>query len=147
MKTLYVAMAIGVGLLVPLQASMNARLMRELGHPFLGGLVNFVIGFAALALTALALRVPFPDPKTIAVPWWAWLGGLCGASFVIVSAASIGKIEASLLVACLVLGNLGAALVFDHFGWMGLPVRPLNAERLLGAGLLIAGVIVLSRSR
>ncbi|MNO09916.1 hypothetical protein D3C81_2334530 [compost metagenome] len=36
-----------------------------------------------------------------------------------------------------------ASLALDHFGLMGLPERPLNMGKVLGALLLVAGVVVL----
>ena len=38
------------------------------------------------------------------------------------------------------------ALVLDHFGWIGLPGREVGAMRILGAGLLLAGAVLITRN-
>lgn len=143
----WILLTIGVGLLLPLQSAMNAALMRALGHPFLAGATNFLVGFAAIATYAIVTRVPTAGAQLAAVPWWAWLGGFCGAAFVLTAAVSVGKIGATLMVGCIVAGNLTASLVFDHFGWLGLSVRSFTLERAIGVALLVSGVIVLARAR
>lgn len=38
-----------------------------------------------------------------------------------------------------------ASITFDHFGWLGLAQRTIDLPRLIGAGLLIAGVVLIRR--
>jgi transporter family-2 protein len=38
-----------------------------------------------------------------------------------------------------------ASLVLDRYGLVGFPVHPVSAVRLLGAGLVIAGVVLVQR--
>ena len=45
------------------------------------------------------------------------------------------------------LGQLGAALALDTFGWLGLPRLPLSPTRILGALLLLAGVLLIQWKR
>ena len=37
------------------------------------------------------------------------------------------------------------AALIDHFGWFGSTVRPMDVSRLIGLGLLLAGVWLLNR--
>jgi len=42
-----------------------------------------------------------------------------------------------------VLGQLVAALVLDHFGWLGVPRIPINAWRIAGAvGLFVSALLM-----
>ncbi|MBN9002955.1 MAG: DMT family transporter, partial [Rhizobiales bacterium] len=34
-------------------------------------------------------------------------------------------------------------VVFDHFGLLGLQQQPVNLARLLGAGMLVSGVVLI----
>ena len=38
-----------------------------------------------------------------------------------------------------------AAIALDHYGWLGFPVRPLDAWRAAGALLVIVGMFLLAR--
>jgi len=35
------------------------------------------------------------------------------------------------------------SIVFDHFGILGMPVHEISAMRLLGAALLVGGVVLI----
>jgi transporter family-2 protein len=38
-----------------------------------------------------------------------------------------------------------ASIVVDHYGLLGFAQQPVSATRLLGAGLLLAGVVLVAR--
>ena len=38
-----------------------------------------------------------------------------------------------------------AALALDHFGWLGLPVRPITLVKLAGVALIVGGVLLVRR--
>ena len=142
MNWIYAALALMAGALLPLQALINARL----GHSTTGGLFasacSFLVGTIALALVLLVTRQALPSLDTVArLPAWTWLGGLFGAAFVVVATLAIPRIGASSLVALVVLGQMAASLALDHFGILQAP-KPVDMLRLLGALLIIAGVLL-----
>ena len=46
----------------------------------------------------------------------------------------------------IVTGQVIASLVLDHFGMVGFAIHPVNAWRLLGGALLVAGVLIVLRT-
>jgi transporter family-2 protein len=82
-------------------------------------------------------------------PKSSWLklvtGGLLGAIYVVTAILVTPRLGAAALVAVTVTGQLVAALVMDHFGWLGLPLQPLSSARIVGAVLLMAGVLLMTR--
>jgi transporter family-2 protein len=48
-----------------------------------------------------------------------------------------------LLAAAGIVGQLGASLLIDHYGWFGMPVQPATPTRLIGVALLAAGVVLI----
>jgi transporter family-2 protein len=38
-----------------------------------------------------------------------------------------------------------ASLVLDHYGWVGFPEHPISGIRLLGAALVILGVVLVQK--
>jgi transporter family-2 protein len=100
----------------------------------------------SLALGRLALRDPIPSANTIArVPWWAWSGGILGAIFIALSIVTIPKLGGAGYIALLVTGQMIAGLAFDQFGWLSIPERQIDLQRLLGVALLIGGVVLIRR--
>jgi transporter family-2 protein len=113
----------------------------------LAALISFVVGTAALIVYAGMSRLPMAGLRTAALaPWWAWLGGLFGALYVVAAILVTPRLGAASLVAVTVTGQLIAALVMDHFGWLGLPLQPFSGTRVLGALLLMGGVVLMTRN-
>jgi transporter family-2 protein len=50
---------------------------------------------------------------------------------------------AALMLASSIVGQLGAALVIDHYGLFGATVIPITATRVIGVTLLAVGVILI----
>jgi transporter family-2 protein len=73
------------------------------------------------------------------------MGGVLGALYVLSAIVVTPRLGASALVAVTVAGQLIAALVMDHYGWLGLPAQPLGVERVMGAMLLMGGVLLMTR--
>lgn len=146
-QTFFVLLVIVVGVVLPAQAGINAELRRNLGHPLLAGLVNFGGGFLILLLAALVARTGIPRWSTLSgAPWWAYLGGACGASLVLAGVVAAPRLGAALLIASLVMGQLVASVVIDHFGVLGYAVRPVSLARIAGIALLASGVFLIQRA-
>lgn len=134
------AIAVGAGLTV--QIGMNSTLARTIGSPLWASVVNFALGLLALVVCALALGSRIAPGTWPQVPSWAWFGGLLGASYV-ASVTLLGpRLGALALLALVLAGQLGAALLVDQAGALGFPRSPVTPSRLLGAALLIAGALL-----
>jgi transporter family-2 protein len=77
------------------------------------------------------------------VPWWGWLGGLCGASYVTAVFLLIPEIGTAATIALTVAGQQLASLFVDRYGLLRLPRRPLSAVRLAGVATLLVGVALI----
>lgn len=142
MNWTYALLALVAGALLPLQALINARL----GHATAGGLFasacSFLVGTLALSLVLLVARPAWPASEALLrLPPWMWAGGLLGAAFVVVATLAVPRIGAASLVAVVVLGQMAAALLLDRYGVLQ-PARAIDASRLLGAALVVAGVVL-----
>jgi len=80
------------------------------------------------------------------LPWYAWPGGLYGAFFVAIAAFAAPRIGLSPLITIGIAGQIVVALLLDHLGAFGLPREPVSVGRVLGALLVIAGVVLVRRS-
>lgn len=137
------AVLVGAGLTV--QVGMNATVRQVIDSPLVATIVNFSVGLAALALLALATGARMTPGSAAMVPGWAWLGGLLGAGYVVVTIVVGPRLGAAALVALTLSGQMLAALVVDHYGAIGFPQSPITASRLLGTALLVAGVLLVMR--
>ncbi|AWN35388.1 DMT family transporter [Methylobacterium radiodurans] len=140
------ALAVAAGISIVVQQALNANLRLALNSAAWSGVVSYAVGLACMGLLTLALKDPPPAASlALRLPWWAWSGGLFGALFVALAIFLVPQLGAATFIALLVAGQMFASLAFDHFGWMGLARQPIDPTRLLGALLLIGGVILIRR--
>jgi transporter family-2 protein len=142
---LLVLLGLASGAVLPVQASVNAAMGRQLGRPEWAALVNFVVGSIGLACWLLVQRAPIPSEAAGRAPWWAWSGGLLGAFFVSVVVLLAPRLGVATTLALAVAGQMAAAVLIDHMGWLGVPERAFDLSRAAGAALLVAGVVLLRR--
>ncbi len=146
-KTLIpVTLAALAGVSIVIQQVLNANLRTALNSAAWSGFMSYFVGLVFMVLFAVGMRDPLPSAAIASrIPWWAWSGGLFGAIFIVLAIYLVPQIGAATFIGLLVAGQMLASVTFDHFGWMGLAERPVDAPRLIGVALLIAGVVLIRR--
>ena len=141
-----VLLAVLVGLILPVQAGVNAQLRLTVGHPLMAAFISFAVGTLALGVILVMARVPLPSGRTVAMgPAWHWIGGMLGAAYIVAAVVLAPRLGAATLIASVVMGQMLASLVLDHFGWVGFAQQPVTPARLAGAILVAAGVALIRR--
>lgn len=141
--TIFALLAAGAGACIALQASANGNFRKNLGDNPLAAAGFSILGTIITAATALLiLRPPVPSASALReTPWWNWIGGPLGALIVLAGAALTARLGAALFIALVISGQLLCSLVLDHFALMGLNEQPVTMGRVLGAVLVVAGVV------
>jgi len=141
-----ILLALTAGAALPIQASLNGRLGKELGNPMLAALGSFVAGCLVLLVYLLATRTSFPSLGIVArIPPYLWIGGVLGGLYVTLAIILTPKLGVATTMGLVVAGQIGVSIILDHFGLLGLDKHPVSAGRLFGAILLAAGVILVKR--
>jgi len=68
-----------------------------------------------------------------------------GAIFIGLAILLVPQIGAATFLALLIAGQMLASMDRDHFGWLGLTQRLVDMPRVIGIGLLVAGVVLIRR--
>jgi len=140
----YLLLAFVTGAGVAAQSVINTRLRLLLGGPLWAAAAQFVVGLVLLLIVAAATRQPAPVTVGLGgAPWWVWTGGAFGAVFIVVTIVLTAKIGATLTLASIIVGQLTAALVVDHYGLFGGTVVRLTPTRVMGVALLLLGVTLI----
>ena len=134
------------GGMVAIQAPTNAMLAKAGGSAVLAALISFTVGTLALFIVWLGSGSRPGAAAFAGMPWYAWIGGIYGAVFVAVAAYAAPKIGVASLITIGIAGQIAMALWLDHIGAMGLTREPINVGRVLGALLVLAGVVLVRRS-
>jgi transporter family-2 protein len=144
----WLVLGLVAGAVLPLQGAVNAELRADLDAPATVGALSFVVATAAMALLLVgSLTVRRSEPPRLAplrrVPWWGWLGGFSGASYVTSVFLLIPEIGTAATIALTVAGQQVASVFVDRYGLFRLPRRPLSTTRLAGVGTLLVGVALI----
>jgi len=138
---LFIALLAGAA--VPFQAGSNAALGRLLGHPLWAAGVSLLVSLLMLVPALLIMRAPLPQLQSVAqAPWWAWTGGVAGVLYITAALVLTPRLGAAGFIVCVIAGQVLSSLIIDHWGLMGLPQRPVNGLRLVGVGMMVAGMLV-----
>ncbi|MGV9005669.1 MAG: DMT family transporter [Brevundimonas sp.] len=145
--TLFAMLAVVFGgAATALQAPTNAKMMTAVGSPVNAAFVSFAIGTAALGILAVILQTKPDMAASRALPWYAWVGGLYGAIFVVAAAWGVPRLGVATTITLMVAGQLLLSLALDHFGVMGVPKNPISLGRVAGVAMVLAGVLLVRRS-
>jgi transporter family-2 protein len=139
------AALVGAGLVI--QIGLNTSLRVHFGSAAWATTINFAIGTVAMFALALATRAPLPTAAHAQnVPWWAWFGGFLGAAYVASSTILGPRLGAATFTALVVGAQMLAALVVDHYGFVGFPEHAVSLWRVVGAGMIVLGVVLVMRT-
>jgi bacterial/archaeal transporter family-2 protein len=146
MTWILLPLALAAGIILPVQFGINSQLRNFVGGPVAAAAISFVVGTVALAVAALVVQRSMPEPGSAAsAPWWAWTGGLLGAFFVLASIILTPRLGAATTIGLILTGQVLASIVIDHFGLIRVPVHEASFPRIIGALLIVAGVVMVQR--
>ncbi len=147
-RTGWLALGLGAGAVLPVQGAINAKLNTELDAAVAVGAFSFLVATVAMGLAlACILAAGAPRPRAAplrGVPWWGWLGGLCGATYVTAVFLLLPEIGAAPVVVLTVAGQQLASIAVDRYGLLRLPRRDISTRRLAGVAVLLAGVVLIA---
>ncbi len=131
---------------MPTQATVNSKLAGYVGSPISAAFISFVVGTVALFVYMLLTGVPLSGLASAKdAPLIAWIGGFLGAFFVSLMAMVVPRIGGALAFSAAIGGQMLVTILIDHFGWLGVPEKPINLMRVLGAALITLGVILIRK--
>ena len=137
----WIALALVAGAVLPLQGAINAQLRSDLDAPIAAGAWSFLTAAAAMLIVLAVARVPGPRLSGLPqVPWWGWLGAVCGATYVTSVFLLIPELGVAPTIGLTIAGQQIASVFVDRYGLLRLPQRSISNVRLAGVAALLAGV-------
>ncbi len=136
--------AVFQGTLGAIQIAVNGYLGHELASPVKSALMSFLTGSALLIVICLVLalmgKLHRPSPRSAERdPWWIWLGGLVGAIFIYVTVILSQTIGTGTTMICILMGATVGGMIVDYWGLFGTRRQALNAKKVAGLLLMVAG--------
>jgi transporter family-2 protein len=142
-KDVALVVALVIGGVVAMQGPLNSQLARSVGG-LPATTIALGVSFASLLiLTALLGQLGNVSDVGSAPAYAIVGGGLVGALFVASIVWTVRALGVGGLSAATLSGQFAAALVIDHFGWLGVDRSPITVSKLAGIALLAAGTYLI----
>jgi len=139
------ALGIIAGATLGTQAAINAMVSRAFGSPIIAAAISFGTGALFLLVIAFAvMRLQGVPAAWRDLPGWSFVtGGALGVVYLTTVIFLTPRIGAAATMGFVIAGQLLAGLAIDSFGFFGLSSIALAPSRILGAGLLLGGALIL----
>ena len=137
-------LALSAGVSFVVQQAVNSNLRFEIGSAWWAGFVSYLGGTIVMLIMVLLTREPILTPALASSStWWSWAGGFFGAIYIAISIFLLPRLGAFAVIALIVVGQLVASLVFDHFGILNVPQHSISMVRIVGGVFLLAGAVLI----
>ena len=128
----------GIG--IPVMAALNAGLGQRLGSPTAASAVLFAVAFTLAAAVLASAGRPPALTRFTGVPWVYYAGGFFTVFYILAITYAGPRIGIGNAVFFVLLGQLIAATVIDHFGLWDAIVTPVTPRRVIGLIVMAIGV-------
>jgi len=132
------------GVVMAIQGTLNS-ILSEKTHLLSATLVVHLIGTLVALCAVIAMQIPILKHSWGNIPWYAYLGGFLSVIIVALVALSIPKVGVCNATTAIIVGQVGMALIIDHFGLFGVQKLAWNPIQLLGLILFAVGAKLLFR--
>ena len=138
----YATLMLVAGLGIPVMAALNGELGGKLQSTGLAAAVLFLVGlFIAIAYLVTIEGVPSKLYVSCA-PWYYYLGGFFVMFYILSITWVVPRFGVANAVSFVLLGQLIAMSIIDHFGFVGTQQYALTSKRIIGLSLMVAGVFM-----
>ncbi|MEV4614424.1 DMT family transporter [Kitasatospora sp. NPDC049258] len=147
MHSALLAVALLVGCLLAVQASVNLQLNSAVGTPYGASTVQLSVATGILIIIAAVFGTLGALGKLSGVDTWHLLGGLASPLYITSGILLFPRLGALVSVGLFVTGQMFASLGIDLLGLFGLEKKPLGIGIVLGAIAVLAGIVVIVRGQ
>ena len=137
-----IPLALLIGIAMTIQTAINSQLSERLYSPLQAGLLSFLMGTIVLACLVYFQSAPKPSlNQLIQLPWYLWIGGCLGVYAISMSIYTAPKLSFLTFSGIVIFGQIVMSMLLDQWGLLGAEKVTVNWQRLIGAVLILIGVI------
>lgn len=142
MKAPLLLFTIFLGIILAVHLAMNGKVGASLNNPRVANALFWCIGaLAAVIIGATGWKTGAFDGLKDVHPVLLTAGAM-GACLVFAIAWLIPQVGAGAVMITLIAGQVLGGMILSHFGWLGSPIKPISVTNLLGAAVMIGGVVL-----
>ncbi|MGN5456396.1 MAG: DMT family transporter [Candidatus Kurthia intestinigallinarum] len=134
------------GLLLAIQVAVNGRLSTVLHSAPHAAFISFFVGMLTLACIVVVTKHSFRQvltPFREKAPWWIFLGGILGGTFVLANAYLAGVLGTGQTVVFALFGQMTASVIVQQFGLFHSEKNRVRLMQIMGLVIIIVGVAMI----
>lgn len=149
----FTVFALIAGGCIAVQAAMNAQLGQLIGNSWLATSYAFFTSFVLVGVYVVMSDITSNNTWTSlefssvarSVPWYLWLSCIfsvigVGSLYFLIPKMGVGNLMSISLT-----GQIVIAMVISHFGFFESPIREMSLSKLIGAVMLVSGIVLINR--
>lgn len=131
-----------LGIVLAVHLAMNGQVGAVVKNPRMANALFWCIG----AVTAVIIGLTgwdsgFRERLKVVHPVLLLAGGM-GACLVFAIAWLLPQVGARAMFITLIAGQVFGGMILSHYGWLGSPVQHISPLNILGAGVMVVGVVL-----
>lgn len=130
----------GIG--IPVMATLNSGLGVKLGSSALATTILFFVGLVVSLFYLLQSKGSSIEFLKGNISWYFYLGGILVAFYILSVTWVSPRYGVGNAVSFVLLGQLIAISVIDHFGLLGAPQTSMDSSRAFGIFMMVIGVFL-----
>ncbi|MFA3919038.1 DMT family transporter [Ruegeria hyattellae] len=140
-------LVVGIGLAGGIAVGAQAPIAGSMGNRIGGAAGSLIVHLsgAAASLALLIIRGGENISDWRSLPWYMLGSGVFGLVLYLSLSQTIPKLGATSAITLIVVGQLMAGMVIDHFGLFEVSARSVDLRRILATALLLAGAYLMLR--
>jgi transporter family-2 protein len=143
MNWIILLMVLAAGAATSIQAGVNGALGKKVGI-IEAAFVSFLVGTVFMFIIFLFARKGTIQ-NVFEVPKWQLTGGLLGAAYIMIMVNAVPRIGMAAALITLIVGQMTASTLIDHFGLIGDRNIPIDLKRVCGLALMGIAVYLFYR--
>ncbi len=136
-----------IGIIGGVAVGMQSPIANSVGQKVGGAAGSLIVHISGAVLSAVVLIVRGGENiRAIrSLQWWMFGVGFFGVVLYLTIIYTIPRIGVASALTLIIVGQLLAGMLVDHFGLFGVEVRAVDGMRLAAAALLLSGGYLMAR--
>jgi transporter family-2 protein len=136
-----------IGLIGGVAVGIQSPIAGAMGQRVGGTASSFIIHLSGMILSGILLFVRggerIQDWRTL--PWYMLGAGIFGLILYQTINVTLPRLGSTMMITLIIIGQLLAGIIIDHFGLLGVATRHIDVSRVIGIIALLVGGYLIAR--
>ncbi len=136
-----------IGLMGGAAVGIQSPIAGSMGQKIGGTASSFIVHLSGAILSGIMLFVVGGENirDWRGLPWYMLIAGVFGLILYQTISITLPRLGSTMMVTLVIIGQLLAGIIIDHFGLLGVAQRHIDLPRVLGVVVLLIGGYLISK--